>query len=246
MKKRIISTFLILLTVLFTAGCDAIRENPAATAEATLPESTKTFVGVSSYGYYTDEEFLPEEIRQSLAAFGELILPEPSLQIQVYTQIPEMEHPAKGIDPAYVVLPGEELSGYAGSYIWDDRETGWEVSASYRVVAGMLTDELVKVYVDDDGRIQRYETVNRGRFDALNLDEKQIKSACLHFENAIQEHLSEVTFEFYNSRQQGAPSAYSLFMDTQGNLMLTTTAVLVEDAGTVELYAILKMGALYE
>lgn len=246
MKKQILRLLLAVFLVFALAGCDAVRENPAATAEATLPESRKTFVGVSSYGYYTDEAFLPEEIRQALTSFGEPIFPEPSLQIQSYTQIPEQENPAKGVDPAYVVLPEAALSGYAGTYIWDDRETGWEVSASYRVVAGMLTDELVKVYVDGDGRIQRYDTVNLGRFDGLELDEKQIQSACLQFENAIHEHLREVTFEFYNSRQQGAPSAYSLFMDTQGNLLLTTTAVLTDDAGTVELYAVLKTGNLYE
>ena len=110
----------------------------------------------------------------------------------------------------------------------------------------MLTDELVKVYVDNAGNICQYETVNLGRYEKLELNQRHLESARLDFEDAIQTNLGSVTWEFYNSKQQHAPSAYRLFVDTEGNLVLTTTAVLTEEAGTVELYAMLKMGALYE
>ena len=110
----------------------------------------------------------------------------------------------------------------------------------------MLTDELVKVYVDNAGNICQYDTVNLGRYEKLELSQRHLESVRLHFEDAIQTHLASVTWEFYNSKQQHAPSAYRLFMDTEGNLVLSTTAVLTEDAGNVELYAMLKTGNLYE
>ena len=239
MKKQIWSLLLVLLAVAMLAGCNAIRENPAATTVPTLPENVPTFLSVSSYGYYIDDPRLPEAIREKLNAFGSIMLPEPSVQTQTHTDIPEAEHNAKGVDPVYVVLPDYDLSQFRGPYLWDDVQTGWEVCASYRLVAGMLTDELVKVYVDNDGNIRQYETVNLGRYEKLALDEGQIESACLHFQSAIQEHLGDVTREFYHSKQQHAPSAYRLFVDTEGNLILSTTAVLTDDAGTVELYAII-------
>ncbi len=246
MRKRILWSWLLLLTALLAVGCDAVRENPAATTETTAQENAQSFVGVSSYGYYADHAHLPDDIKEKLDAFGSLMWLEPSLQTEMYTEIPEAEHNAKGVDPVFVVLPDRDLSGYQGPYLWDDYETGLEICASYRVLAGMLTDELVKVYIDDGGNIQQYETVNLGQYDQLDLNERYLESACVHFESQIQEYLGDITQEFYNSNQHHAPSAYRLFVDTEGDLVLCTTAVLTENAGNVELYAKLKYGKLYE
>lgn len=246
MSKRMLCLLLVLLIAFSSAACGEIRKNPAVTEAPASAENAQSYVSVSYYGYYTDNEFLPEEIQQSLDDFGNLMWIEPSLQTETYTEIPQPENNAKGLDPVFVVLPELDPGKYKGPYIWEDHETGWEISAAYREAAGMLTDELVKVSIDDSGNICQYETVNLGRYDQLELNDRQLESARLYFAGAIQKHLGTVTREFYNSRQQHAPSAYRLFMDTEGNLVLCTTAVLTENAGSVELYAILKMGNLYK
>lgn len=246
MGKRIFCLLLILLLVFLTVACDAVRENPAATEEATYSENVQVFVDVSSYGYYTDQEYLPNEIQQSLDIFGSPMWLKPSLQTEIYTNIPKPENNAKGTDPVALVLQELDLENYRGSYGWKDTETGWGVSAAYREVAGMLTDELVKVYIDESGNLCQYETVNLGRYDGLNLAPRYLESARLHFDDAIENHLGTVIREQYNARQHNAPSAYSLLMDTEGRLLLCTTGVLEKNAGTVELYAVLKTGNLYE
>jgi len=242
-RKRIL--WMLLLVAFLLVACSAVRENPAATADPAPAESGQPFVTIASYGYYKDSEFLPNELQQSLDAFGDLMWLEPSLQTETYTQIPEPENNAKGVDPVFIVMPELDPGKYKGPYIWDDSQTGWQITAAYRQVADMLTDELVKVYVDDNGNICQYETVNLGQYDELELSQRYLESARLQFEDAIRTHLGSVTREFYNSKQQHAPSAYRLFTDAEGNLVLGTTAVLTEDAGSVELYALLKTGNLY-
>ena len=107
MRKRIL--WMLLLVAFLLVACNAVRENPAATAGPAPAESGQPFVTIASYGYYTDGEFLPNELQQSLDAFGDLMWLEPSFQTKTYTQIPEPENNAKGVDPVFIVMPSGRI-----------------------------------------------------------------------------------------------------------------------------------------
>lgn len=189
--------------------------------------------------------------------FGKNEWIEPSAPVtEIYTEIPKPENNAKGVDPISIVLPNLDLSKYNGAYHWTDKETDLKVSAYYRVVGGMLTDELVKVYIDSAGNINKYETVNLGKYDNLGLDEKQIAGVGSTLTSRAHRLLNTVVFESYAPPPCHAPadcipasvhtpSNYILFTDDQGRVIVGARASLDLDSDIrqvvkqVDLYAVI-------
>lgn len=234
-----------LILMLLTAGC-TIREN-VPQADVPQPQAI-TFSKNPSYYYgFTDEVPLTGEVRQRLDDFGAPLSFWPADPvIETYNEIPEVENNAKGIDPITIVLPNLDLSKYSGPCLMTDYEKDLEVSAYYRVIADIVTDECVKIYIDADGKIQHYETVNLGKYDEMNLNEEVLTNRILQLNDAIHTTLSSVTLDFFVREVIHAPSAYAMFTDNEGRLVLKTTTALTTECSLnqssilVDLYAALN------
>lgn len=233
-----------LILVLATAGC-SIRENVQQT-DPTQPQTVTISKNLSYYYGFDDEVPLTKEAKQMLEDFGNPLSFWPAEPVtEIFTDIPEVENNATGADPITIVLPDLDLSKYSGPYFTDDYETGLEVSSYYRVVADLVTDECVKIYIDSSGKIVRYETQNLGKYDGLDLNETSLSDRTLRFEDAIRSTLSSVTLDFFVREPIHAPSAYALFTDNKDRLVITTTTPLVAECLLnqsyvwVDLYAVI-------
>lgn len=244
-SAKYICMLTVLILVLFTTGC-SIREN---VPQADTPQAQTVLSKSMSYYYgFTDEVPLTGDARQKLDDFGSPLSfwpAEPA--IETFTEIPEIENNAKGADPITIVLPDLDLSKYSGPYFTDDYETGLGVSSYYRVVADMVTDECVKIYIDADGKIEHYETVNLGKYDELNLNEEALANRILRFEDTIRATLSSVTLDFFVREVIHAPSAYAMFTDNEDRLVIRTTTPLTSECilnqsyVLVDLYAVIPL-----
>ena len=230
MLKRIIAV--VLTVVLAFAGCSS------ETGSLENMENQAVYSVSYFYSFGEDVDYATQELQTKLNDFGELGIVEVAAPVtETFTEIPEPENDAKGVSPVHIVMPKLDFSKYSESYTrWNDLETGLEVCACYRVVAGMRTDELIKVYIDSDGNIIKYETANQGKYDELNLDEKLLEQKFGTFKNEIQQALGSSIFEF---------SASGLFTDVQGNVVLSTEVSLTDEGNpdqsrvSVRMYAAL-------
>lgn len=217
---------------------------------ATYPSDNKGVYANYSYAYSfvgDADIYVPNELREQMDQFGESEWIQQSTAVtEMYTEILEPENGAKGPDPICIVMPDLDLSKYDGPYLWKDDETGLEVSAYYRVIAGILTDELVKVYVDSSGNIKQYETVNLGKYDNLNIDEQQIEGLRSALSSRKRKLTGDAILEYYAPSPHHAPSWCILFTDTQDRIVLCTRGALNTDSEIrqivrqVDLYAILE------
>lgn len=259
MKQRIIKRYFCLLLVLLLAatvtGCYQ-KPNNSQNAEPTTEGQAKP-INISYAYCFFGNDYIPNSLWQQMDQFGKNEWIEGSAPVtETYTQIPEPENDAKGVDPLSIVLPDLDLTQYSGVYHWTDQETGLEVTAYYRVVGGMLTDELVKVYIDAAGNISQYETVNLGKYDGLDLDEKQIAGVGSTLTSRARRLLNGIIFEAYAPTPCHAPdgcvsasaqttSNYILFTDKKGRLTVGTRASLDLDSDIrqvvkqVDLYAVI-------
>lgn len=237
MKNKICTMFAVLFCMLSIAGC---THNDSNNPENIPPSQSFSFF------FSPVNNYVPKTILSELNGFGtqkDIVLP--NSIVEVHDEIPTVENDAKGLDPICIVMPELDLADYEGPYIWSDEQTGLEVSAYYRVVAGMPTDELVKVYIDSSGNIKQYETVNLGKYDNLDLDEESITKKCDAFQTIIYNALQNIAVEFYAYPNIHASSAYMLCTDEVGNIVIKTTAVLSESDDTkqesylVNLYAVI-------
>ena len=219
MLKR---TMAVLLTVLLAfTGCSSQTESNEKI------ENEISYSATYFYSFAEDVNYATQDIQKKLNDFGEIsIIQAADPTTETFTEIPKPENDAKAVSPVHIVMPELDWSKYSEPYIGQDRETGLEVWACYRVVADMLTDELVKAYVDSDGNIVKYETVNLGKYDDLGLDEKQIERKCGTFKNEIQQALGASVFEFLSPVEAQGTQNYVLFTDTQGNVAISTDASL--------------------
>lgn len=181
-----------------------------------------------------------DTIQETLNKYGENkeITPVPAQNVLTNTEIPKAENNAKGPDPICIVFPDLDLSKYDGPYIWTDEATGLEVSTYYRVVAGMLTDEIVKVFVDSDGNILEYEATNLGKYDSLNLDTEKMEYMRIAFDDYINATLRDIRQEQIAPTQHLGPSVYELFINEQGQVVVCTTMVIKDTATQVKLYSV--------
>ena len=225
---KCIAMLVALVLVFFTAGC-SIREN-VPQADTDTPHTFTISKNLSYYYGFTDEVPLTKDAKQLLEDFGEPLSFWPAEPVtETFTEIPEPENNAKGVDPITIVLPELDLAKYSGPYFTDDYETGLEVSSYYRVVADMVTDECVKIYINSDGQISHYETVNLGKYDAMDLSEEALADRILRFEDSIRNALSSVTLDFFVREPIHGPSAYGLFTDNKDRLVITTTTPLTAE-----------------
>ena len=110
----------------------------------------------------------------------------------------------------------------------------------------MVTDESVKIYIDADGKIEHYETVNLGKYDEMNLNEEVLTNRILRFNDAIHETLSSITLDFFVREVIHSPSAYAMFTDNEGRLVIKTTTALTTECSLnqssilLDLYAALN------
>ena len=242
--KRTILLMLLFLS-LITAGC-SIRKN-VPQADAPQPQSTKISKDISYYYGFIDEVPLTTNAKEMLNEFGKPLSfwPEEP-QTELFTDIPNIENNAIGIDPFTIILPDLDRSKYDGPYFKNDYETGLEVSVYYRMVAEMVTDECIKIYMDADGNIAHYETVNLGKYDELDLNEEVLTDRLLRFQDAIYNSLSAVTLDFFVRDAVHASTAYALFSNNEGQLVITTTTPLIAECALnksnilVDLYAVIS------
>jgi len=243
LKRTILLTLLFLL--LITAGC-SIRKN-VPKADTPQLQTTRISKNLSYYYGFIDEVPLTTNAKEMLNEFGKPLSFWPAEpQIELFTEIPKVENNAKGIDPITILLPDLDRSKYDGPYFKNDYKTGLEVSVYYRMVADMVTDECIKIYIDAGGNIEYYETVNLGKFDELNLNEDVLTDRMLRFSDAIHNSLSSVTLDFFVRNAIHASSAYALFSNNDGQLVITTTTPLIADCALnksnilVDLYAVIS------
>ena len=227
--KKAIALLLVAISVLGLVGCN---EAPPSDQEPDF----LYYYNFEDYGQNTDT------LKPIAEKFGKnkAISPNANPEVLTYTEIPEVENNAKGPDPICIVLPDLDLAKYDGPYLWMDEATGLEVSAYYRVVANMLTDEMVKVFVDSAGNIIQYETVNLGKYDALNLDTEQIEYAQTAFRDMIHTTFQGVLQEVCPPKQHHGLSAYEVFTDDEGQLVITTRLVLKNTIVTMDLYSVIS------
>lgn len=235
----------VLILVLFTAGCSVRKNVPQSDTDA--PQAVTISKNLSYYYGFSDEVPLTQDATKMLEDFGAPLSFWPAeSETELFADIPKAENNAKGIDPITIILPDLDLTKYDGPYFKNDYETGLEVSVYYRVVANMVTDECVKIYIDSDGNIVQYETVNLGKYDALNLNEDVLTDRSLRFKDAIHQALSSVTLDFFVRDAIHAPTAYALFSDNEGRLVITTTTPLITECTLnqssiwVDLYAVIN------
>ena len=245
--KRLSCVILATFLLLSITGCGLSFEG---NDNMTSPSNNKgVYVNYSyAYSFVGDANiYVPNELQEKMDQFGDYKwIQQASPITQMYTQIPEPENNAKGPDPICIVMPDLDLSKYDGPYLWKDDETGLEASAYYRVIAGILTDELVKVYVDSSGNIKQYETVNLGKYDNLDLDEQRIEGLRSALSSRKSKLTGDAILEYYAPSPHHAPSWCVLFTDTQDRLVLCTRGALKIDSEIrqivrqVDLYAILE------
>jgi len=190
---------------------------------------------------------LTEEVRQKLNDFGAPLSFWPAEPvIETFTEIPEIENNAIVTDPITIVLPDLDHSKYSGPYFMIDHAKNLEVSVYYRIVADMLTDECVKIYIDADGNIEQYETVSLGKYDEMNLNEEALTNRILQFNDAIHATLSSVTLDFFVREAIHAPSAYAMFTDNEGRLVIQTTTALTTECSLNQSSILLDLYAALE
>lgn len=238
----VFAIFAILLGLLSSCG--------AASTQIEGSESTAT---QASYNYaltyhycIKGDVYVSQETRQLFDSFGEsaYIIPAES-KTKTYTEIPKANNNAKGYDPYYYVMPELNLDIYGNTHFWKDHELGMTIYANYRMVGGRIsgaaTDELLKVYVDSQGNIVQYDTVNFGKYDALNLDESKFEGLCSMFDNAIYKAIGAKQFYQY-AAVASSPTNFRVFTDTNGRVVITTTISLEQDGRVIEadLYAVVK------
>lgn len=245
--NKLLCGFLAILLFLSITGCGLTFEDNIT---GTYPANNKDVYASYSYAYSfvgDADIYIPNELRTKMGQFGDnKWIQQATPTTKMYTEIPEPENDVKGPDPICIVLPDLDLAKYDGPYIWKDNETGLEVSAYYRVVAGILTDELIKVYVDSSGTIIQYETVNLGKYEDLNIDEAQIEG----LQSALSSRKSNLTgdaiLEYYAPSSHESPTWCMLFTDTHNHVVLCTRGSLKVDSEIrgivreVDLYAILE------
>ena len=225
--KKAIASFFAISCVLGLFGCN----------------NTQPSYKEPEFFYYYNFEAVnatADTIQEVLEKYGENkeITPAPAQNVLTNTEIPKAENNAKGPDPICIVFPDLDLSKYDGPYIWTDEATGLEVSAYYRVVADMLTDEVVKVFVDSDGNILEYEAVNLGKYDSLSLDAEKMEYARIAFDDYINATLRDIRQEQIAPTQHLGPSVYELFTNEQGQVVIYTTMVIKGTVTQVKLYSV--------
>ena len=190
--------------------------------------------------------YVPGELQEEMDDFGKAQYIQPAeAVIAVYTDVPKQENDAKGKDPLCIVMPQLDAEKYSSHYIWRDDAAGLEVNGYYRTVAGVLTDELVKVYVDTSGSIVRYETVNLGKYDALHIADAQVESMRISLKGQISGIKGDWIMECVAPVSHPVSNAYILFEDAQGRIVLQTRAALKTNTQIrqvvthVDLYAIM-------
>lgn len=248
MKKR--RLVCMLLAAIFTLGISGCSLYTAGNADIDpLPVKNGVYPSSFAHSFVGDADiYVPSQLQEQMDRFGKSqYIVQADAVTEVYTEIPQPENDAKGTDPISVVMPDLDLTKYSSPYMWRDDTTGLEVHAYYRMIAGVLTDELIKVYVDDSGNIKQYEAVNMGKYDSLHIDEMQVESMRVALNGQIRSIDSNWILECYAPVSHPASSAYILFADTQGRVVLCTRAVLNTDSQVrqmvreVDLYAIIDL-----
>ena len=232
--------FAVILVLLSSCGVEPVK------SEDNKSTTSKTNYTLTYSYCIKGDVYVSQETRQLFDSFGksEYIIPA-TPTTETYTEIPKAENNAKGYDPYYYVMPELNLAIYGNTHSWKDYEAGMTIYANYRMVGGRIsgaaTDELLKVYVDSQGNIVQYDTVNFGKYDALNLDESKFEGLCSMFDSAIYKAIGTKQFYQY-AAVASSPTIFRVFTDTNGRVVITTTISLEQDGRLIEadLYAVVK------
>jgi len=233
--KKILAIFIIFVLTTMLVGCGLLPVQPEDSKPISA-ETPKTYY-LSYYFFVNGEKKIPEAMWQALYSFGKLAIITPSTPVtEVYTEIPVPENDAKGVSPIDIVMPELDLSRYSTTQYWEERGSDLTVFGSYRMIGdrneGMTTDELVKVYVDSAGTIQKYETVNWGKYDALGLNEERFRQLRTNLSNEIAKAVGALHYQVLPAEK--AQSKYRVFTDDQNRVIITTTVVIEKDGRTAE------------
>ena len=227
--KKLCALLAVLLLMISVTGCISVYNSPSDSD--TESSTTSVLYYPSRYYYsYVEADYISDNFRKKMNTFGEItIIEQAEDTTEIVTEFREGINNASGTPLIAKYLPELDQSKYTGGYGYTDTETGMNVSVYYRVVDGMLTDEMVKFYLDQSRNVVQYETVNWGKYDGLNLDESQIKSLRVMFENHVHAYLDDIIFEYFAPTQKNASSAYILFTDSQGRLVISTRVKMQSD-----------------
>lgn len=191
--------------------------------------SSEKTTDISCYYHYSDRQRpLSDKIQNMINSFcesGEFTPSDPMLS--EYLDIPETENNAKGTDPICIVLPDLDLTKYKGPYFNESANGEWQIGSYYRMFAGMPTDEIIRIYVTSEGTIEKYETLNFGKYDNLPFDEASIEQLQKNFYDIISASTDPYMIEL--SENLIIPSAFSLYTDNNGQLIIKTTASLQDN-----------------
>lgn len=247
MKKatRIFAVFAIFAILLGLLSSCGVETPQIEGSESTTAQVNYNYT-LTYYYCIKGDVYVSQETRQLFDSFGksEYIIPA-TPTTETFTEIPKAENNAKGYDPCYYVMPELDLDIYGNTHSWKDYEAGMTIYANYRMVGGRIsgaaTDELLKVYVDSQGNIVQYDTVNWGKYTALNLDEAKFEGLCSMFDHAIYKAIGTKQFYQY-AAVASSPTNFRVFTDTDGRVVITTTISLERDGRIIEadLYAVVK------
>ena len=241
MKKRMGAARLLLLAAVFAllSGCSTGLEKSDGGGNAHQDGGASYSL---SYGWcITGDVYVSEETRQLLNKLGQTQYIVPATPVtEVYTEIPEFENNASGTDPVHILLPDLELSKY-NVCAWRDTETGVTTSGWYRMVGGMMTDELVKYEVGPSGNVTQYETVNLGKYDGLGVDESKFENWQSTFSSAITKALG-VTEDWQYYVTTPTQTVFRVFTDSQERIVIITTVTIEQDNNLIkaDLYAVIS------
>lgn len=257
MYQKIFSFILSVILVVCCVGCSILiigsfcgdsflKEDSSVVEDGTFPLQNPTSHNYTmdvSY-YYAEQNFrgqkcISPSLREKIEFYFESGTFSPAEPV-VYesTNIPKTENDAKGISPLSVVLPDLDPAKYSEPYPSRSSDGLCEFETFYRIFAGMPTDEEIRIYYTDDQMIQKYETVNLGKYDELSDLESSIQKKSNTLSSTI--HLALKTTSFFLSSDIVPEGTCALFTDSEGNMIIKTTAncweVLEDDPNRPNMY----------
>ena len=201
-----------ILLVFLLAGCGY---KPADSTEAAQNTSVQYFL---DYYYCIKEDgYVSEATRQALNGFGQSKYFVPAEgETESFTQIPEGSAKAQGW--INLVFPEADPGDYVASPKKTVGTDGTAMVTCYRTVGGMTTDEAVNIYMDAEENVQKYDTVNAGKYDTLIADETAFANVRTTFMSAAR-RMPGLSGVEYHAPVDGQTDC-RIFTDAQGNLLI--------------------------
>lgn len=246
MSKKIFAFILSVILVVFGVGCCVLiicsfggisffEEDSSLVSDSTsLSENTVSENRTMTISYYYEDldferpNHISNRIKDQIEAYCEPGTFSPAAPVVFESSnIPKPENDAKGTSPLAVVFPEIDFAKYDGPFYLDSDDGLCQIQIFFRIFAGIPTDEEIRIFITHDGGIiQKYETVNLGKYDKLSDVESSVQRASDRFSTTIYHALDD---SFYTGSNTLTPDTYNntpsttLFTDSEGNIIIKTT-----------------------